>query len=99
MEKTIHQKALTNLVQAYKRLMPEEFREFKRAQELKVQLNRNQFGVADGSQIRKVYEIPETLFNIFQENLSDETVKYLQSKEGQSWFAKTFKEFRSSDVV
>lgn len=49
--------------------------------------------------IRIMYEIPETLHAMMQLRLNKLSKDWLGSKEGQQWFATTFKQFRVSEKV
>jgi len=92
---------ITDLVKSYKAFYKTEFDDFSKALKVKVELKKNKWGEVKGMDIleRKVYEIPETLFSIFQVRLNSEETAFLYSKKGALWFAKEFPEFRYTDKV
>ena len=48
---------------------------------------------------RLLYEVPESLDGEFQMQLSDDELKFLHSKEGSLWFAKTFRQYTIPERV
>ena len=48
---------------------------------------------------RLLTEVPETLFQLFMETLSEDEIQYYSSKEGTRWFAKTYPEFRGAEKI
>lgn len=92
---------IIELVNSYKAFYPLEFLEFSKAQKVKLGMKLNKWGEVKGVDIleRKVYEIPETLFSIFQIRLNSEETAFLYSKQGALWFAKQFPEFRYTEKI
>ena len=89
------------LVDEYKRVFADEFASFLVAMRPKRNAQTNKFSEIKGNDfiVRALYEIPETLSTILLLKLSDDDYKWLRTKEGGRWFAKSFKEFRLSEKV
>lgn len=89
-------------VRDYIKLFPEEWVAFKRQMEaLRRTLKDQQFGEAKGtgSEMRALFEMPETLHTILVNNLDETEMEWFKSggskhNEGAIWFAKTFPDFR-----
>ena len=92
---------ITQLVESYKVFYKTEFNDFVKGHKAKLELKKNKWGEVKGMDMveRRVYEIPETLFSIFQIRLDPEEIAFLYSKKGALWFAKEFPEFRYTEKV
>lgn len=89
-------------VRDYIKLFPEEWVAFKvQTESLRRTLKDQKFAEAKGtgSEMRALFEMPETLHTILVNNLDDAEMDWFKSggidhKEGGRWFAKSFPEFR-----
>lgn len=92
---------ITALVESYKTFYKQEYNDFLRGQKVALDLKANKWGEIKGTDIieRRVYDIPETLFSIFQIRLTPEELTFLYSKKGALWFAKEFIEFRYTEKI
>ncbi len=88
-------------VREYITFAPDEYENFKKGKQVKVNMNANKFAEMEGSDylIRELYEMPETLHSMLKLRLSDEQYKWFRTSAGGIWFAKTFKDFRSAKLV
>jgi hypothetical protein len=105
------QRKITNLVEDYIEMFPQEYQNFRDGMKQKVELQQGDFSEMEGSDVidRALFEIPETLYSIFQTKLTDEEYHYLfpkpdknfkeTNKEGPRWFARKFKAFRLTKKV
>lgn len=88
------------LVKGYIEKFPDEFAVFKMAVREKRDLSVNPTGALKTDfLLRALYDIPETLDDIFNLNLTDEEKGEFRTKEGARWFAKTFRAFRVIEKV
>ena len=97
---------IVGLVETYARLHPNEIKLMKSyMEEVRHDLQDKKFATAKGEGgaemviERKLYEIPETLFTIFLENLSVDEQTDFKSKEMARWFAKEFPLFRVPEKI
>lgn len=95
-----YQEKVKLIVEEYTKLFPEEFKAFKKAHTVELEMNKDKFASTGMDTItRKLYEIPETLFAMLKTRLSDEDWAEFTTKQGSRWFAKSFKPFRASEKV
>lgn len=82
-------KKIISLVNKYVKEFPEENKLLKEA----VVMKRNMYsqGFEKGTDMRPLYELTETLHNIFIRELTEDEMKWLKTKKGGNWFAKEFK--------
>ncbi len=89
---------ITLIVKEYNRLsaFKEERREFDEFMKLKRKNQINEFSMIKGDHTleRVLYDVPETLYNLFRIKLEDGDWDFFDSKEGARWFAKSFPQFR-----
>lgn len=82
------------IVKDYIQDFPEEFRIVKKGIAAKRLLTRNEFANLEGSDYsRALYEISETLSNLFITRLNEEQMVWFKTKEGARWFAREFQAF------
>lgn len=94
------QEKISEIVQDYIRLYPEEYETFKQAQVVKVEAQRTKFGEAKADVLtRKLHEVPEALFTMLKFRLTEDEFEYFESLEGAKWFAKHFLQFRAAEKV
>lgn len=88
---------IKDLVAQYKRIFPEEYHATIEYLKNNRKLLKNEFAdlTKEGTNAleRGLYEIPETLDNIFRMKLKDHERMELESKDGGRWFVRTFPEF------
>lgn len=105
---SIYQKEITDIVRAYQKFNPQEMAQFSIEQKVHVDLNADKYASLDHQKVdilqRKLFDIPETLYDMLMSKLSDDAKKYLwnpndRTSSGAKWFANTFKEFRSGQIV
>lgn len=99
---TSAKKHITQIVQKYIKDFPQEFEDFKEGMKMVRATLKDEYGTALGvdssSQTRALYELPETLHNLFIMELEEEEMVWLKMggadrKQGGQWFARTFKDF------
>lgn len=93
---------IKDLVATYIRTSPKEYEAVKSVVLSKRDGLKNKFAdMSKDSDVieRELYEIPETLFTIFQFNLSGDESEWLRSKQGAHWFCREFPEFRITHSV
>lgn len=92
-------------VEDYIKLQPEEYRVFRMSMEdRKSDLTDERFGVAKGSEMRVLFEMPETLHKMIVNQLDIEELEWFKAggadrKEGGRWFAVNFPAFRLAEHV
>lgn len=94
-------KHITQIVDDYIRLFPEDFETVKKGIEMQRHaLIDEDYGSAKGtgSDMRALFEIPVDLSEMFIMQLSEEEMEWFKAggkdrKEGAKWFANTFKAF------
>lgn len=89
-----------NAVSAYQKQYPQEYSDVISLVARKRKDLHNQYGAALGDHAfeRILYEIPETLNNIFVFNLTDDQLLWMKTKTGARWFTRTFKQFALAEV-
>jgi hypothetical protein len=97
------QKRIINLVEVYKQLFPEEYKQACEAVIMLRQVQEDEFASVKGdhsgiSPDRILHEIPEKLYMSFVQTLSAEELTYWKSKEGGRWFCKEFPQFSLTKV-
>lgn len=98
---------IRDIVKDYVKLFPDEYKLVCEYLKEKRTHNKDKFASFKGKDIRKtdgvveraLYEIPETLDNLFMMKLSMEDKKYYKTKECARWFANNFIEFKSGELV
>lgn len=93
---------ITHIVNEYTRLMPEEYALFRKAHKLKIENLINpeaKVGKGDGALERLLWEIPESLFNMFRQALDVSELAWWGTKEGSYWFGRTFPQFRVTNKI
>ena len=85
----------------YVEVFPEEFEQFKKGVAISRAKQRTKFAEAKGTDFvqRRLYEVPSTLWGAFRSAITDEELRWLQSKEGGRWFAKKYPVFRVTEKV
>lgn len=86
-------KHIREIVARYIRENPEEFKIVKDGIQMKHQLTHDEYASLEGSEMRALFEIPETLSVMFTTELDEEETIWFKTKQGAFWFAKTFKVF------
>lgn len=94
---------IVTCVREYKKLFPMEYEAFINSVRVKQDNKVNkyaEFGASD-QMVRHLFDVPETLYFIFQRHLRDEEFNWLFSRgdferkrAGLTWFIKTFPEFK-----
>lgn len=93
---------ITEYETAYRNVFPQEFADFVKGQKAKVDLlGDNKYAEMKGSDfiIRKLGDIPETLYSMLQTRLTSEEFTWFRSKEGGLWFYRTFPQYRETKSV
>lgn len=97
---------ITQIVHNYIRLYPEEFEIVKEGIKVQRNLHLDEFASAKGtgSEMRGLYEIPESLSEMLIMGLTEEEMEWLKAgglnrKEGGRWFAKTFTAFALPESI
>lgn len=92
---------IREIVEKYITDFPQEFTNFTVGMKMvRASLKDEKFGQLEGTNYsRALYELPETLHNLFIMGLEEEEMVWLKAgghdrKEGGLWFAKTFEAFR-----
>jgi len=90
-------RAITKVVTDYRKLYPDEYVAVVEQIRLERLKTRNALASTgyDGVIEQKLYEVPETLYVMLQNRLTEAELKELrdQKEGGPRWFAQTFKEF------
>ena len=84
-------KKITAIVSKYVKENREEFELVKEA--LVMRRKMNEEGYDKHTDMRPLYELPETLHTIFNAELDEQDLVWFKSKKGGNWFAKEFKVF------
>lgn len=92
---------ITQIVEEYIKLFPDEFSTFKKAMEMQRYMLKDQdHGLAEGtnSGMRVMFEMPVQLSEMLIMQLSEEEMEWFKAggsnrKEGAYWFARKFKAF------
>lgn len=89
------QARIKNLVKGYAQYYPEEYGITVKAIEMQRRIQADEFATVKGGVYvgRALYELPERLMNAIYQELDDEELKYLKTKEGGRWFAKSHPQF------
>lgn len=87
------QKKISQIVAAYKKRYPDDYRMVVDAVKMKRGLTRDQFASIEGSSMRGLFEIPEKLHQSLVIGLAEEEIEWFKSLTGGRWFATTFREF------
>jgi len=91
---------IRTIVANYIVLDPQEFASFCKEQKEWRKKEANAFASSTSDVVeRKIFEIPDTLYSMLKIRLSDEDMDWFRTKEGARWFAKSFKDFRSSEKI
>lgn len=103
MDKQKIQNRIKNLVEAYKRLFPEEYTRVCEAVIMLRQVQEDEFGslkveTSGVAPQRILHEIPEKLYMSFIQELTEEELTYWKSKEGGRWFCKEFPMFSVTKI-
>lgn len=100
---THYKQQVRDTVAKYKRLFPQEYVVVVHAIRTKAAaLYDTRFGTADASKdsdMRALYEIPETLSNMLIHALDADGLTWFSETKASYWFAKTFPEFRLPDQI
>ncbi len=86
-------KHIQEIVGQYIKENQEEFEIVKKGIQLKHSLTKDDLASIENSEMRGLYEIPETLSNMLLLELEEEELLWLKTKQGGFWFAKEFKVF------
>lgn len=99
------QDKITTAVGEYKRLFPQEYKDFQRGRQAKIDALKNDWastGESTGIE-RQLYEVPEKLHNAIHRLLTGEELSWLNGRDedkgklyGAEWFMKSFPEFNIS---
>lgn len=92
-------KRLTNIVEAYTKDFPEEFEMVRKAVEMKRRMTRDEFATVEGSSMRGLYEISETLQQLIIMGLEEEELLWLKTIPGGRWFATKFPVFALPESI
>lgn len=93
---------ITEYETAYRNVFPQEYADFLKGQKVKLDLlGENKFAEMKGSDIinRRLGEMPETLYAMFQTRLTPEEFTWFRSQEGGRWFFKTFPQYRETKTI
>lgn len=98
-------KKITRIVKHYIKYFPEEFELFKEGMEAKRHMTHDEFATLEGSSVsRGLYEMPETLSQMFITGLDEDDMVWLKAggkdgHEGGRWFATTFPVFKLPEKI
>lgn len=96
-------KKIQDLVAQYRKHFPEEYDATVQYLKSNRKLLKNELAdlSKEGTSVlqRGMYEIPETLDNIFLMKLKAEEQKELETKEGSRWFMAAFPEFKIPEKI
>lgn len=88
------------IVVSYIKLFPKEFSDIKKFLIEKRELLENEFGQMKTEMLKRIlYEIPENLDTMFNEQLSIDELEEFKTLEGGRWFAKNFPDFRITKKI
>lgn len=89
---------ITDIVKDYSTFFPDEFAMFKKHMAESVKDSINDYAEIKHVDTleRKLFEMPETLFSMMKKRLPQDDWDWFRSLDGSRWFAKKFKQFRSS---
>lgn len=89
---------IAEMLKEYIRVYPIEWADFQLSIKEKLSLSKNDFGELDGSNLieRKLFEMPETLYIIFELKMDKAELEWFKTKEGSRWFVKTYPQFNTS---
>lgn len=96
-------RAITRIVNDYRKLYPDEYAAV--IEQLRLTRAQNKDDLAstghDGVIHQKMYEIPATLYDMLLARLKETERKEFQDQElgGPRWFAQTFKEFAIAEKI
>lgn len=98
-----YKKEITHIVKKYIKENKEEFELFKKSKKIKYDedLLYTKYTEVKNSDfvIRALYELPEKLYFKLKMGLSEDARKWLETKKGGRWFAKTFIDFKTTYKV
>lgn len=102
-DKAHTQKRIINLVEGYKKLFPQEYKQVCEAVIMQRQIQADEFARVKGEHAgpslqRLLHEIPEKLYMSFVKELDGQELNYWKSLEGGRWFAKTFPQFSLTKI-
>jgi hypothetical protein len=94
------QNKIRNAVTLYRQKFPEEYSATVDLVSKKKKDLLNKYGSVSGDHAieRILFEIPETLHNMFISNLDARQLLWFKTKGGARWFAKTFYQFALTEV-
>lgn len=92
------QKRIKNIVQLYKQMFPQEYKQACEAVIMLRKMQEDEFATVKGehagvSAQRALMETPEKLYMSLANELDGEELLYFKSVEGARWFIKVFPEF------
>lgn len=91
---------IKRIVATYKALHPEDYKLTREAVRMKRQLLQDEkFATSEGSDMRALYEISETLSRYLISDLNNEEATWFKTTDGARWFARTFGEFTIPDFI
>lgn len=98
---------ITQLVEEYIKLFPEDFTTFKKAMEMQRHMLKDEsYALAEGTEsgMRALFEMPVDLSEMLIMQLTEEEMEWFKAggndrKEGARWFAKKFKAFTLPQTV
>lgn len=99
------QTKISTAVAEYKRLFPQEFKDFQKGRQAKIDALNNDWASTGQSTAleRQLYEVPEKLHNAIRRMLTDEELSWLNGRDedknkfhGAQWFMTNFPEFNIS---
>lgn len=94
---------ITTAVEEYKKLFPEEYKQFLKSNQITIGKQSNKWATAnkEGNIQRLLFETPEKLYHAINKMLSDEEKDwwnargaYLKKFDAAAWFIKKFPEFK-----
>lgn len=98
---------ITQIVEEYIKMFPEDFATFKKAMEMQRHMLKDaEYGRAEGTEsgMRALFEMPVDLSEMFIMQLTEEEMEWFKAggndrKEGARWFGKTFKAFALPNTI
>src|SRR5438067_1487078 len=92
---------IEGIVGAYQKVYKDEYEVFLKGQKIKHKNLDNKFALLKHTDIelRGLVEAPLTLYNLIRMNLQDDEWKWYESKEGKTWFGKTYPAFLMTEKL
>lgn len=91
---------ITQYVDAYRTTFRDEYAQFIKGQKIKLDLRKDKYAeTGQDFVVRKLGEIPETLYAILKTRLTDTEFDWFRSTPGSRWFFKEFSEYRETEKV